>query len=457
MAPKSGTVKGRMGAASIVCAALTVLFLMAGCAMLALLVFGHNYKQEALDASQRVEFDVSYDETGNAIPGNLIGEPLDMETAQAMATLAISAQEQAQEQVESAARQEEAEAEKPEEASHAPAEMPATEGILTPAPTKPEAIAFPQEQAPVSPTVAESQPAATPTENITETKPAETAQGEAETSSAEETASTAITPSALAPVEEKTDEGVIPVIGANGVKPWQFFAKKDFTAAASKPRIAVIVTGLGLSTLSTDTAIAMLPEVTLAFSPYGRERTAALASKARSAGHEILLDLPMQTDRYPAVDPGPYGIRADLSPEDNAARLRTALTKMRGYVGLVGTARDVIAEDKGKIVPLIQAIAGHGLLFVSGHNQPPEGMFRIARTASVPVLMTDIVADERMSDTLIKNQLARAEDRARTHGYALVLGHAYPLTIDLLAEWVKTLDKKGFALVPVSALGEANG
>lgn len=453
MASKSGTPKARMSAASIACAALSVLFLIAGCAMLTLLVFGHDYRQEAFDASQRVEFDVSYDETGNAIPGNLVGEPLDMETALAMATLAISAQEKA-DTPEETNEEEATQTETAKSPTDLPAEAPPPAEPAPPAENASEAplqAPPPTSSNPAAPTQATS--ATVPEEAKTQPESAEL-HGETEQPATTETPA-AITPAALAPVEAKTDEGIIPVIAADGTKPWQFFAKKDYAAADSKPRIAVVVTGLGLSTQTTDTAIAMPPEVTLAFSPYGRERTTALSSKARSAGHEILLELPMQTDRYPAVDPGPYGIRADLTPEENVGRLRAALAKARGYVGLMGTAQDTIAKDKAKIVPLIQTIAEHGLLFVSGHNQPPEGMFRIARTAGVPVLTTDIVADERMSDTLIKNQLARAEDRARTHGHALVLGHAYPLTIDLLGEWVTTLEKKGFALVPVSALGEA--
>jgi polysaccharide deacetylase 2 family uncharacterized protein YibQ len=255
-------------------------------------------------------------------------------------------------------------------------------------------------------------------------------------------------------VERLTAEGIVPVIAADGTKPWQYFAKQDFDTSNEKPRIAIVISGLGLAALSTQDAIDLPSSVTLSFSPYGREAAASLAMNARAAGHEIMLDLPMQTERFPAVDPGPYGIRNDLSAEENSKRLAAILGKARGYVGLLGTVRDVVSNDTALIVPLIEKIAGHGLLYVAGHTQAPAGMFRVQRTAGVPILMTDIVIDDRITDSHIRNQLARAEDLARTHGEALVVGHSYPITVDLLAEWIGTLQNKGFNVVPVSAMGK---
>src|SRR3546814_2917386 len=57
-----------------------------------------------------------------------------------------------------------------------------------------------------------------------------------------------------------------------------------------RPRIAVVLTGLGLSDSATAAAIEELPSaVTLSFSPYARdlERWIALA---RARGHEVMLD-----------------------------------------------------------------------------------------------------------------------------------------------------------------------
>lgn len=409
MVALSGIRKGGASKQTVIWFALAAALLVANAVMATSILFGHDTVANALKNSMRVEFELDYDEQGNAIPQNLLGEPLDLAAAKLMAELAASSK--AAPLAEPLTALEEPPAEL-HETPQPPHEEPAPEEMIPPAPA----------EAP-----AETPAAAEPP------KPAE---------------------APLAPVEQRTEQGIVPVIAADGTKPWNYFAKQGYGATGDKPRIAVVVSGLGLAALSTQKAIELPSEVTLSFSPYGRETTTSLSQTARVAGHEIMLDFPMQTERYPAVDPGPYGIRSDLSAADNLARLATILSKARGYVGLLGTVRDVVSTDTALIVPLIEKLANHGLLYVAGHTQAPAGMFRIQRNAGVPVLMTNIVLDDRITESHIKTQFARAEDHARTHGYALVVGRSYPITVDLLAEWLKTLDKKGFAVVPVSAMEE---
>src|SRR3546814_16101974 len=75
-----------------------------------------------------------------------------------------------------------------------------------------------------------------------------------------------------------------------------------------RPRIAVVLTGLGLSDSATQAAIEQLPAaVTLSFSPYARglEPWTALA---RSRGHEALIALPLEPPPFPNENPGPHDL-----------------------------------------------------------------------------------------------------------------------------------------------------
>lgn len=444
--PKSSPPAGK---SSVIWAAAAAVFLVVSLLMLGTLRFGHDYTADALSSSKRVEFDLDYDAQSNAIPQNLLGEPLDMETAKAMAELRASGAEPAEPSTEEApAHEEPAEEPHHQEPQHeTPAEQPPhadehaapheeSSEEFTPAEIPDEAPAEPAHETAHEPAHQEPAPVAV-----------------AEPTPAPQPAPAQVQAPVLAPVEKQTAQGITPVIAPDGTKPWRYFARKD-NSYRNKPRIAVLISGLGLAKLSTEDAIALPKQVTLSFSPYGRETAAALAETARNAGHELMLDLPMQTRRFPAVDPGPFGMRLDLGSAENNRRLAEIYTKIRGYVGLYGSPNDVLSEDANLIVPIIRNLESHGLLFVAGHSQPPAGMFRIQRHANVPVMMTDIVLDNRITETAIRNQLARAEDRARTQGQALVMGRAYPLTIDLLNEWLSTLNGKGFTIVPVSALGE---
>ncbi|MCH2547517.1 MAG: divergent polysaccharide deacetylase family protein [Alphaproteobacteria bacterium] len=420
MAVKKRT--SRMSKAAIIWATVASLLLLANIAMMIGILYGHDHAQLARDASKRIEFDLEYDSAGNAQLNNLQGNPLDLKTAEAMAVLAQSNQSK-DDSIPEVTPQ-------PSEEDTLPADFTPVE-LPTVAP-------LPEQEVALTPDVTAPPPAEIPSETNANAAPA----------------SNAAPTVALAPVETQTTQGIMPTIAADGTKPWQYFAKQDYAKDSEKPRIAVVISGLGLAAISTQDAIALPPEVTLSFSPYGRDTTQTMASKAREAGHEIMLDLPMQTERFPAVDPGPYGILQDLPAQDNISRLNSIFTKARGYIGLLSTLRETISTTPDIIVPLIETIEQRGLMFIAGHTQPPAGMFRVQRTAQTPVLMTDIVLDDRITETHILNQLARAEDHARTQGHALVVGHSYPITVDLLAPWLQSLDTKGFTLVPVSAMGQ---
>ena len=139
----------------------------------------------------------------------------------------------------------------------------------------------------------------------------------------------AAAPAAAAPPEQKfaemTSHGPVPKIAADGTRPADVFARpvKALAGRPGAPRVALIVAGLGVSTSATSTAIAQLPgPVTFAFMPYGAE-VERLAALARSEGHEILLQVPMEPFNYPDNDPGPQ-------------TLLTSLTRSRTWSGCTG-------------------------------------------------------------------------------------------------------------------------
>src|SRR4029077_15730556 len=101
-----------------------------------------------------------------------------------------------------------------------------------------------------------------------------------------------------------------------------------------KPRVALIIGGLGLNAKATREAIASLPpEVTLSFVPYA-DGLQGWIDMARAAGHEVLLEAPMEPKDYPDNDPGPYTLMADGQQADTTRRLEWLLSRATGYFGV---------------------------------------------------------------------------------------------------------------------------
>ncbi len=160
-------------------------------------------------------------------------------------------------------------------------------------------------------------------------------------------------PPQVTPLDQKfvemTPQGAIPRIAADGTRPADAFARavQPLPGKPDAPRIALIVGGLGVSASGTASAISKLPAaVTLGFVPYGAD-VATLAARARSAGHEILLQVPMEPFEYPDNDPGPQTLLTSLTPEQNIDRLHWVMGRFQGYVGLANTmgARFTASEN----------------------------------------------------------------------------------------------------------------
>ena len=105
-------------------------------------------------------------------------------------------------------------------------------------------------------------------------------------------------------------------------------------ATPGPPRVAVVITGLGLSKAVSEQAVERLPpQVTLSFSPYS-DALDQWIPRARAMGHEVMIDLPMEPASFPLDDPGPQALLTGMEPEDNLRRLRWFLDKGRGYSGV---------------------------------------------------------------------------------------------------------------------------
>jgi polysaccharide deacetylase 2 family uncharacterized protein YibQ len=234
-------------------------------------------------------------------------------------------------------------------------------------------------------------------------------------------------------------------------QPWQVYAR-PFDAPEAKPRVAVLLTGLGLSSAPTEAAINRLPpEVTLSFSPYA-EHLGDWLQAARAAGHEVLLDLPLEPLNFPQHDPGPYTLLSTLSAVDNSARLEWVLSRGAGYVGVVGEFGSRFATSAKYLLPMFEVLKKRGVMFVDAKASADTVAGRVARDMGVPRAIQDRVIDIDGGRTAVDAKLAEIERLARGSGQALAFASPYPITIDRLLVWLPAMQQKGVALAPVSAI-----
>ncbi len=240
----------------------------------------------------------------------------------------------------------------------------------------------------------------------------------------------------------------LPHIGADGRLP-RLVYRRPAPPPGARPRIALLLSGVGLAAADSRTAIDRLPgAVSLAFSAY-TPNPEALLEAARSRGHEILASVPMEANGFPWNDAGPRSLLTGNPPAVNRENLEWAMSRLQGYVGLTGASDGLRGEsfaEQGRSFGLVlEEAARRGLLYIDprpGAPAPPGA----GRTV-------DVVIDDPATRADIEAKLILLERRARDHGSALGLaGPLRPTTIERIAAWAEDVEKRGYQFVPVSAL-----
>lgn len=240
---------------------------------------------------------------------------------------------------------------------------------------------------------------------------------------------------------ENSIHGAVPRISSEGLKPRHVYAR-PFQDGTNRPRIALIVTGLGLGLALTDRALATLPpSVALAFSPYAQDLVRHVQI-ARQDNRELLLQIPMEPYDFPANDAGPAMLAADLAPDANQDRLLWSLARMSGYVGLMNWQGGRF-RDSPAMARFMEQVERRGLFYID------DG---VGRTKTGGMKHVHLVIDPLQSET----SFAALENLARTQGGAIGVVVVTPVMIDRIAAWASQLEGKGLVLAPITALIDYN-
>lgn len=252
----------------------------------------------------------------------------------------------------------------------------------------------------------------------------------------------------IAGLSQPGPNGPLPAIASDGRVPAQAYARPF--RSNGRPRVAIIVGGLGLNAVTTRAAIERLPaEVTLSFVPYA-EGLQGWIDLARAQGHEVLLEMPMEPTGYPANDPGPYTLLASGESADIQAKMNWLLGRAVGYFGVTNYMGDRFAASDAGMTAFLGILRQRGVAFLDdGSMSRRPGAW--ARASANRII------DEQQNPTAIVGQLNALEALAKGQGQALGTGFSYPVTVEAVARWTAELDARGLQLAPASAMTQRPG
>lgn len=249
---------------------------------------------------------------------------------------------------------------------------------------------------------------------------------------------------------EDSEIGPLPIRSADGRRPFDVYARP--WSGARGARVAIVIGGLGVSQTGTQAALAALPpEVTLAFASGGNSLDRWMQT-ARRAGHEIVMQVPLEPFDYPQVDPGRNTLTVDADPAENRDRLYWSLSRITNYTGVMNYMGGRFVTDEAAMAPFMTELSRRGLMFVDDGSSARSLAQDLALRQRVPYAAADVAIDGERDRGAILKRLDDAERTARAQGYAVAIGSAFDVTVDAVAHWINEARRRGVEIVPVSAL-----
>jgi hypothetical protein len=244
---------------------------------------------------------------------------------------------------------------------------------------------------------------------------------------------------------------LLPRISIDGRAPMAAYAA-GFDPSSLRPRVGVLVAGIGMSDSNSVAAIKTLPGgITLAISPYAPEM-GHLLGIARSYEHEYLVSVPMEPEGYPVNDPDDrVALMTSLPPAENLTRLQAILGRLSGYVGVTNALGSMRGERltgmPDQFASVLTEVGNRGLLFVDARTGQKIQTHAWNRSADL------VLDDDPLDAAMLDNRLDALTHLALDKGSALgVVSAPRPVAVERVMAWANTLASKGLILAPLSAL-----
>src|SRR6202047_1690645 len=186
------------------------------------------------------------------------------------------------------------------------------------------------------------------------------------------------------------------------------------------------------------------------FAPYGAD-LARETARAREAGHEVVLQIPMEPFDFPRDNPGPHTLLAGAGKAANIDNLTWLMSRFTGYAGVANFLGGKLTSGAKALTPVLRAIAARGLFYVDDGTSAQSLAMTLAPGQALAAARADVVLDSTAEPEAIEAALARRAAIAHDKGVAIGVASALPPSIAIIGRFARALEARGIALIPLSS------
>lgn len=220
----------------------------------------------------------------------------------------------------------------------------------------------------------------------------------------------------------------------------------DCADLVERPMLAVVIDDMGPSRY-TRRFIDLPRHLTLSFLPYA-PHLADLTEAAHAGGHEVMLHMPMEP--FAKKPREAFMISADTEAAAIEKTLAAALSGFTHVVGVNNHMGSKVTSNRAQMDAVMRVLKDRRLFFLNSLTSGRSVAAQAAQDAGLPNVTRDIFLDDQNDKRSPYERLLQAAARARSHGYAVAIGHPVAGTYTDLVRFLKNPAAKDVEIVPVA-------
>ncbi|MFV3287493.1 divergent polysaccharide deacetylase family protein [Pseudomonas sp. NY11955] len=213
-------------------------------------------------------------------------------------------------------------------------------------------------------------------------------------------------------------------------------------AAPAKAYMSIIIDDLGQSSERDSRTLALPGPVTMAIMP-DTPHASDFARQAHKAGKTVILHMPMD----PAT--GPYAWHPGTPLTELASRLQAALAKVPYAAGINNHMGSRMTAQREPMAWLMGELQQRHLFFVDSRTSAATVAAAEAQRLGLAHVSRDVFLDDIRTPEAIAAQLQQGVTLARKQGSAVLIGHPYPQTLQVLEREIPRLRGQGIEVIPL--------
>ncbi|MCC6750008.1 MAG: divergent polysaccharide deacetylase family protein [Deltaproteobacteria bacterium] len=196
----------------------------------------------------------------------------------------------------------------------------------------------------------------------------------------------------------------------------------------ASPCLALVIDDVGREVAALERLLALRFDASYAVLPHARETVAARRLLV-AHGREILLHLPLEPENPARESDEPVVLRR-AGPIEGPAR--ECLDRVPEAVGVNNHMGSAFSRSEAALGRLLVAMPRPGLWFLDSRTTPESRICVVARRRGTPCVTRDVFLDDPPDPVSIRKRLRDAVSVARKRGWAVIIGHPLPATIEAL-------------------------